>query len=132
MWLAVYLLRENNPMRGSVFRKERDSQGAQLLGWDARVKPLDSPGERTNNPVDDLFRSFCGFRARVARVKPCQGIQGGRAHLASLGRRGAASGAKGLAFLRNSPDTPRPIRKLGRSSAGWQWFCDLPGDREFW
>ena len=33
---------------------------------------------------------FCGVQGR----RPCRGIQGGRAHLASLGRCGAASGAK--------------------------------------
>ena len=108
-------------------RRGRDSQGAQPLGWDARAKPLDGPEERINRPVDDLFRSFCGGRARVARVRPCRGIQGGGAHLASLGRRGAASGAKWLAILRNLPDIPEPIWKLRRSAAGCQWFCDLPG-----
>lgn len=88
--------------------RERDSKGALLLWWDARAKPLDGPGGRTNNPADDLFRSFCGCRARVARVKPCRGIQGGGAHLASLGRCGAASGAKWLAILRNLPDSSGP------------------------
>lgn len=106
--------------------RERDSKGALLLWWDARAKPLDGPGGRTNNPADDLFRSFCGCRARVARVKPCRGIQGGGAHLASLGRCGAASGAKWLAILRNLPDIPEPIWTLRRSAAGWLWFCDLP------
>ena len=112
--------------------RERDSKGALLLWWDARAKSLDGPGGRTNNPADDLFRSFCGCRARVARVKPCRGIQGGGAHLASLGRCGAASGAKWLAILRNLPDIPEPIWKLKRSAAGGQWFGDLPGDRDFW
>ena len=106
--------------------RERDSKGALLLWWDARAKPLDGPGGRTNNPADDLFRSFCGCRARVARVKPCRGIQGGGAHLASLGRCGAASGAKWLAILRNLPDIPEPIWKLKRSAAGGSGLAICP------
>ena len=84
----------NNPCEGLYPRRERDSKGAQPLWWDARAKPLDR-GKAALRIIRWMIREAgADLSCSGCKGEILLGVPRGQSPLASLGRGGAAYGAK--------------------------------------